>query len=97
MEEREARWMLRRAAGDHPRRWLPALAAASHVAPRGTSAARPDADLASSSRVHAARVMSTASTQGRRPCYGGDNASHLGLPFKLTAEDAQNALRKWTG
>ena len=40
---------------------------------------------------------SPASLSGRRPCYGGDAADHLGLPFTLTAEDAHAALKRWAG
>ena len=41
------------------------------------------------------RDASTSSREDTRPCYGGDARNHIGLEFKLTADDAQRALRKW--
>ena len=41
------------------------------------------------------RDASTSWREDTRPCYGGDARNHVGLEFKLTADDAQRALRKW--
>lgn len=92
--------MLRRVAsatGAHNQRWLTPSVAAVTTAGDGGGGGGGVGIGATTSSLHQRRGVSSSSSSKNRPCYGGDTKLHLGLGFKLTAEDAQRALSKWTG